>query len=65
MANEVSNRKAILAALGATGSTQNETEFNKSLINALKTGANSRAKPQIVALTGASTAADIVAALKA
>lgn len=65
MANTVTNRKAILAALGSTGSTQNETEFNKSLINALKTGANSKVKPQIVALTGASTAADIVAALKA
>lgn len=51
MANTATNRKAILAALGSTGSSQNETEFNKSFISAIKTGANTKAKVEIVALT--------------
>lgn len=65
MANTATNRKAVLTALGSTGASQNELEFNKSLIAAFKAGANTKLKPQIVALTPASTAADIVAALKA
>lgn len=49
MANELTERKDTLAAIGATGNTQNEREFNKALIAGLKTvGKN---KPQVAALT--------------
>lgn len=54
MANELTDRKATLAALGATGSTQNETTYKKSLITALKTVG--KAKPQVVALTPSAVA---------
>ena len=66
MANERTNRKAVLAALGQnTSAAQNELTYQKALTAGIAAGANTKTKPAIVALTGASTAADIVAALKA
>lgn len=51
MANERTNRKAALAALGITtgGAAQNETTYNKALINGLA-GINTKNKAAIVAL---------------
>ena len=65
MANERTNRKAVLAALGQnTTAAQNEQTYNKAVIAGVG-NVNLKTKPAIVALTPASTAADIVAALKA
>lgn len=52
MANERTNRKAALAALGVTtgGAAQNETTYNKALINGLS-GIATKNKSQIAALT--------------
>lgn len=64
MANERDVRKATLIALGQPASAaQNEATYAKALTTGLK--GTSKTKPQIAALTGSSTAADIVAALKA
>lgn len=66
MANERVIRRKVLVALGANpNAAQNEDTYEKAIAAALASGANTKTKPQIVALTGASTAADIVAALKA
>lgn len=52
MANERTNRKAALAALGVTtgGAAQNETTYNKALIAGLS-GIATKNKSQIAALT--------------
>lgn len=47
--NEVAVRKATLTALGATGNTSNEREYDKALIAAL-TQANPSTKTEVVAL---------------
>ena len=66
MANERTTRKAILTALGAnTAAAQNELTYNKAVTAALSSNINLKSKTQIQALSAASTAADIVAALKA
>lgn len=49
MANELTNRKAVLTALGVTGKTNNEAEFNKAYLAGLrKAGGN---KTEVAALT--------------
>ena len=55
MANEATNRKALVAAFGGTGKTNNEAAFEKSLVTAV-TASNVKTKPAIVALTAESTA---------
>lgn len=71
--NEIQFRKALLAAFGGTGNVNNEREFRKNLAAAVATSLYTdtkarnaiKTKTQINALTGASTASDIVTALKA
>lgn len=53
--NEVAVRKATLVALGATGNTSNEREYDKSLVAAF-TQANPSTKTEVIALTDASVA---------
>lgn len=53
--NEVAIRKATLTALGASGNTSNEREYDKALVAAF-TQANPSTKTEVVALTNASTA---------
>lgn len=63
MANELTRRKATLAALGVTGSTQNEAEYAKSLTAGL--ASNSKTKPAVVALTASvvANATDLASAV--
>lgn len=49
MANEATNRKALVNAFGGTGRTNNEAEFDKSLIAAIK-NSTVKTKPAVVAL---------------
>jgi len=55
MANELRTRKAMLAALGATGKTNNEDSFDKALTTALA-ASTTKTKPAVVALTAEATA---------